>query len=160
MKFEEIEKIYLEGKLDTNKLIVIMTAKQVENTTVINGLGVSDLSKIPPGVNIQKLITENNQLNIYIEALKKQVVSDSFELGESSISPILWNGNKSELARIYKDLIKAGIINCTGRDFSKHFLDKEGKPLSEDFSESLTTNQDDLSKNQAILGVQKMIRKN
>jgi hypothetical protein len=137
-----------------------MIAKQVENTTVINGLGVSDLSKIPSGVNIQKPITENNQLNIYIEALKKQVASDSLESVESTISPILWNGNKSDLARIYKDLIKAGIINCTGRDFSKHFLNKEGEPLPEDFSESLTTNQDDLSKNQTILGIQKIIRKN
>jgi hypothetical protein len=137
-----------------------MTAKQVENTTVINGLGVSDLLKIPPGVNIQKLIAENNQLNIYIATLKNQATSDSLDTEKSSVKPILWNDSQADLARIFKDLVTAEIISCTGREFSKHFLDKNGNPMPEDFSERLTTNQDEYSKNQAILGVQKLTRNN
>lgn len=77
---------------------------------------------------------------------------------ETSISKIIWNGTSADLARIYKDLTRAELIAISGRDFSKHFLRKDGTEMPLDFTESLSTNQEDYSRKQEVKGLQNKIR--
>ncbi len=77
---------------------------------------------------------------------------------ETSIPKIIWKGKTADLARIYKDLLNAGFITISGREFSKHFNNKYGKPLSPDFLENKTTNQNDISPDQTIQALQLKIR--
>lgn len=80
------------------------------------------------------------------------------EQPSQSIPPIIWNGSQADLARIYKDLKDSGIVNTTARDFSKHFLTKQGEPMPEDFTESKGYKQPEYSKNGTVSGVQNTIR--
>ena len=77
---------------------------------------------------------------------------------ETSIPKIIWNGKTADLARIYKDLFKAGLITITGRDFSKHFIDKKGTDIPLDFIENLSTNQACFSPKQHVESLQLKIQ--
>lgn len=74
------------------------------------------------------------------------------------IPPIIWQGKQADLARIYKDLFKAGLITVSGRDFSKHFTRSNGEPMPVDFQESKGTGQDAFSPKQEIAAIQRKIR--
>lgn len=89
---------------------------------------------------------------------KAQKTQEPEQAQEINISKIIWNGKIADLARIYKDLLNAGMITISGRAFSKHFNNKNGKPLSPDFLENKTTNQNDISSDQTIQTLQNLIR--
>ncbi len=76
----------------------------------------------------------------------------------AACSPMVWKGAKADLARIYKELRENKLIDITGRDFSLHFLDKNGNPMPLDFLEACGSKQDELSKNQGVQKTQLLIR--
>jgi len=100
----------------------------------------------------------------FLDRLKNQI-QESLNMFEESgketsndtMERIVWNRPKADLARIYKSLVHHEIISISSRDFSKHFSDRHGKPISMDFVENLTSKQNELSKNQGVLEVQKNI---
>lgn len=77
---------------------------------------------------------------------------------ETSIPKIIWYGKTVDLARIYKELFKAGLITITGREFSKHFIDKKSTDIPLDFIENLSTKQDCFSPKQHVESLQLKIR--
>lgn len=116
---------------------------------------------------------ERNRIYQYREKLKDNLSENQIEIEKlihfmaqlsvdsaepNTIHPIVWNGTQADLARIFNDLKDSGIINTTGRDFSKHFLTKQGEPMPEDFTESKGYKQPEYSKNGTISGLQNTIR--
>lgn len=105
------------------------------------------------------LLDKNHKIRQNLKLLRAtRDIQEPEQAPETSIPKIIWNGKTADLARIYKDLLNAGIITISGREFSKHFNNKDGKPLSPDFLENKTTSQNDISPNQTIQALQKQIR--
>jgi len=101
------------------------------------------------------LTQEIVQLNSFLESVQNNKDKQS---KYDELVPMTWLGSQADLARIFTDLDKGGLIKITGRDFSKHFIKNDGEPMPVDFREARTTNQDEYSKSPAVLGVQQKIR--
>lgn len=171
MRVKEVIKAWSLDEIDTHKVKVVLKTIQAENNRFIQekhqyldeaaerDLGnpmdieaeINDFWRIQE--DYEFAITENEQIKTFIESIQEPE-----QAPETSIPKIIWNGKTADLARIYKDLLNAGFITISGREFSKHFNNKYGKPLSPDFLENKTTNQNDISPDQTIQALQLKIR--
>lgn len=110
-------------------------------------------------MNTQYLLNKNHKIRQNLKLLRAtRDIQEPEQAPETSIPKIIWKGKTADLARIYKDLLKAGLITTTGRDFSKHFIDKKGTDIPLDFTENLSTNQACFSPNQHVESLQLKIR--
>ena len=110
-------------------------------------------------MNTQYLLNKIHSIRQNLKLLRAtRDIQEPEQAPETSIPKIIWKGKTADLARIYKDLLNAGFITISGREFSKHFNNKYGKPLSPDFLENKTTNQNDISPDQTIQALQLKIR--
>lgn len=98
------------------------------------------------------IIRANNQETNKLEEVSK--IDES--ISSSILAGIHWHAHTSDLARIFKALKDGGLIQITGREFAKHFSDRKGNPMPQDFAENLTAKQDPYSKNQAVQNVIKI----
>ena len=168
MTTQEIFDAWGRDELDTVKAIILLKTRVIENNTFIqkNSYYRDDMF-LPPGayddpesgwtehfLMIERL--DNAELdNAQIEGFIKSVTEG---LGTEKEPRIMWKGSTADLARLYNEMFKAGLIEIKGRDFSKHFCLKDGKDLPLDFLENKGTNQKDNSPKQEIMKIQSQIR--
>jgi hypothetical protein len=171
MRVKEVIKAWSLDEIDTHKVKVVLKTIQAENNRFIQekhqyldeaaerDLGnpmdleaeINDFWRIQE--DYEFAITENEQIKTFIESIQEPE-----QAPETSLPKIIWKGKTADLARIYKDLVKAGLITITGRDFSKHFIDKKGTDIPQDFTENLSTKQDCFSPKQDVESLQLKIR--
>jgi len=171
MRVKEVIKAWSLDEIDTHKVKVVLKTIQAENNRFIQekqqyldeaaerDLGnpmdleaeINDFWRIQE--DYEFAITENEQIKTFIESIQEPE-----QAPETSIPKIIWYGKTADLARIYKELFNAGLITITGREFSKHFIDKKSTDIPLDFIENLSTKQACFSPKQDVESLQLKIR--
>lgn len=171
MTGDEIIDLWGREEIGTEKALVLLNARLLANKAYISD---NDFHRLPEYLptgplddpdsgwneqvdminNLDDAESEIRVIEGFLESLKERRGNET-----ESNPPIKWNGTQADLARIFQDLQKNGLITGTGRAFSKHFCKKDGTPMPEDFTESRTTNQDTLSSKTGVQQVQTLIRK-
>jgi hypothetical protein len=170
MNTQEIFDAWGRDELDTVKAIVLLKARVIDNNTFIQKNSYYRDDMFRPNGSYLDLDSEwyeyNNVLNRLDEAELDNAKIEGFiesvteKLGtvKNIELRIMWKGSTADLARLYNEMFKAGLIEIKGRDFSKHFCLKDGKDLPLDFLENKGTNQKDNSPKQEIMKIQSQIR--
>lgn len=148
---------WIQGKIDFDRAITMLELSEMELSEDIKWLQNNPSSNALIHTFESQSKNEKRLQLIKIEQAIN-VMKERANNRQKGSAPIVWGGSQADLSRIYKDLFNAGLITVSGRDFSKHFVKRNGDPMPEDFQESKGTKQDTFSRKQEVAAIQKRIR--